>query len=125
MSPQASLRPPTAQAQTRACPAPRRWLVVEPMPAPALPFAPQDRVVHAHFDHLGPPLMARVLPDIVLAPLIAPRWDILDLAARLSDVGYTGLLVARSRPLPSTALVLHEIRGLFPELAVMIHSTPG
>lgn len=108
-------------------PAARRWLVVEPIPVVAgkLPYLPTDIVVHARFEMVGPKLLGRIRPEFVLAPLITPTWDILDLAAILSKASFSGLLLARTRALPDIDMVLSEIRGLFPDLEVRIQIVPG
>jgi hypothetical protein len=95
----------------------RRWLIVEPLPRgarSATVFAAGDLVVHMRYEHLEAGLLARIAPCTVLAPLIAPGWDILDLATRLERLGWRGVLVAQSRPLPCADLVLGEIQSLFP-----------
>jgi hypothetical protein len=97
----------------------RRVLVVGAV-RPALHGAASgdDLVVHTQLRHLSRALLDEVRPDAVVAPLITPEWDVLDLAAQLSALGYTGPLVVRSRPLPRADLVLGELQGLFPNLAL-------
>lgn len=77
-----------------------------------------DLVVHTQLRHLSRALLDEVRPDAVVAPLITPDWDVLDLAAQLSGLGYSGPLVVRSRPLPRADLVLGELQGLFPSLTL-------
>jgi hypothetical protein len=115
------------RVRTRTIPAPDaaprlRWLVIEPLgpPRPALPTGPEHLVVHGRIEHLSAALLARLAPDRILAPLIAPGWDILDLAARLDQLGWHGRLVARTVPLPRADLVLAEIRALHPGLDVTL-----
>lgn len=58
-------------------------------------------------------LLSRVRPDVVLAPLVCPGHDILDLARLLDKVGYTGPLRAYSPPLPNVALVCSEVKQIW------------
>lgn len=50
-------------------------------------------------------------PDAVLAPLLAPDFDILDVTERLARLGFRGLLLISVPPLPDPGTVLAEIRG--------------
>lgn len=90
-----------------------------------VPFTTWDRVVHAQFENVGLQLLNSFDPEIVLAPLIAPRWDVMDLAALLTEARFGGLLLARSRGLPSVDMVLGEIRDMFPDIEVRIQIVPG
>ena len=121
------LRSSVAAQDPESQPVARRWLVVEPLPSAGMkmPYAPWDRVVHAQFEYIGPDLLANLDPEIVLAPLITPGWDILDLAAILTEAGFAGTLLARCRALPSIDMVQAEIRDVFPGLEVRIQIVPG
>lgn len=55
--------------------------------------------------------MAAIRPDLVLAPLLDPGFDILDVAGRLAVFGYRGRLRAVAGPLPNPAAVVAEVRG--------------
>jgi len=97
----------------------RRVLVVGPMRR--VFWAGQDRndlVVHTRMRHLTRELLDRVRPDTIVAPLMTPRWDVLDLAEVLTDMGYSGPMVMQSPPLPRADLVLGELQALFPELSL-------
>jgi hypothetical protein len=97
----------------------RRVLVVGPVRAGThVSQINQDLVIHTQYRHLTRPLLDRVRPDAVLAPLMTPEWDVLDLASTLSDLGYSGPLVLQSQPLPRADLVLGELQGLFPDLSM-------
>ncbi|WP_284163326.1 hypothetical protein [Frigidibacter sp. SD6-1] len=50
-------------------------------------------------------------PDAVLAPLLAPDFDILDVAERLTRLGFRGILLISTPRLPNPGTVLAEIRG--------------
>jgi hypothetical protein len=121
------LRSTAAASDSASLSAPRRWLVVEPLPTMGVkvPFTTWDRVVHAQFENVGLQLLNSFDPEIVLAPLIAPRWDVMDLAALLTEARFGGLLLARSRGLPSVDMVLGEIRDMFPDIEVRIQIVPG
>lgn len=95
----------------------RRILVVDP--SQALPRALRGvqgaTITITQIALLDMALVARVRPDVVLAPLFSSNHDILDLARLLDRVGYRGPLRAYSAPLPNTALVCAEVRQIWGE----------
>lgn len=60
--------------------------------------------------------LALDLPDVVLSPLVAERFDCFDVAAQLSEAGFSGRYRAAAGPLPDPGLVLREVRAQFPAL---------
>lgn len=73
-------------------------------------------VTLVQFRALDARLLARVGPDVVLAPLFSTEFDITDLAERLEVLGYRGALRAFTRPLPEPRVVLAEVRIGWPKL---------
>lgn len=49
-------------------------------------------------------------PDVVVSPLLASNFDILDVGSRLTILGFKGKLLAVTPPLPNLQAVLGEIR---------------
>jgi len=86
------------------------------IPVAALPHSAGDKIVFARFDDVGAAMLARIAPDLILAPLMAPEFDILDLARRLTRCGYRGALRAMARQIPNPALVRAELAQLCPDL---------
>lgn len=80
--------------------------------------ADADMLVHADLRHLDAALIRHFRPQLVLSPLIARSWDILDLAERLTLSRYRGAVQVQTRPLPRAALVIAEIEGLYPGLSL-------
>jgi hypothetical protein len=74
-------------------------------------------VVITHRRLLSASMLQTVRPDIVVAPLIAPQWDLVELAAALRGFGYRGTVHALTRPLPRGELIVGELTGLYPDLA--------
>ncbi len=62
------------------------------------------------FHALAPQLLADLRPEVVLSPLLAPDFDILDVADRLIKIGFGGRLVAVTGSLPDAAAVQNEVR---------------
>lgn len=95
----------------------RRVLVIDP--SKALPTALRGvsgtNVTIARFSMIDAALIAQLAPDVVLAPLVSPSHDILDLARVLDAAGYTGPLRAYSPPLPNIALVCAEVKQVWGE----------
>lgn len=77
-----------------------------------------------HPDMLSADLMKDILPDLVVAPLIGPSWDALDVALSLSGAGYDGMLLIVSPPLPRQAAVLREMQALCPTLDIRLMPLP-
>ncbi|MEZ5731166.1 MAG: hypothetical protein R3D97_02430 [Paracoccaceae bacterium] len=63
------------------------------------------------FATLDATVLARIMPDIVYAPLLGRGFDILDVATLLVRLGYRGQLLAVTAPLPNPAAVIAEIRS--------------
>ncbi len=93
----------------------RRILVVDPSQTlpQALRGVQSATITLARMAMIDAALIARVRPDVVLAPLFGPDHDIVDLARLLDQAGYTGPLRAYSPPLPDTALVRAELRQIW------------
>ena len=62
------------------------------------------------FADLDAKRLADVAPDIVLSALLAPDFDVIDLALRLEELDFTGRYRAISDDLPSPGVVVAEIR---------------
>lgn len=90
-----------------------RCLAVEVGPAMLARLTGQagPALVLTRYVTLDASLLARVMPDLVIAPLFGPGFDILDLAQRLMVLGYRGPLRALTRPLPDPGAVIGEVRG--------------
>lgn len=92
--------------------------------AQALPMlSPRPRVqtvVLTHRRLLSAAMLHRVRPEIVVAPLIAPDWDLVDLGADLERLGYRGTVHVLTRPLPREELILGELAALYGGLSFRI-----
>ena len=73
-------------------------------------------VVTAGLADLSAELLAKFKPDCVLAPLFGVECDVMDIAARLTQLGYRGLLLAVSDPLPNPQAIRAEIQAANPDL---------
>ncbi len=62
------------------------------------------------FHTLAPQLLLEQRPEVVLSPLLAPDFDILDVVDRLVRIGFSGRLVAVAGCLPDAGAVQHEVR---------------
>jgi hypothetical protein len=65
---------------------------------------------------LDAPLLQATRPDMVVSALIGDRFDAVDVARRLVELGYEGPYRALSTPLPKPALVRSEVRSAAPGL---------
>ncbi|WP_143593891.1 hypothetical protein [Thioclava sp. F36-7] len=76
------------------------------------------------YDQITAKNLVKLRPELVLAPLLTERFDILDLAKRLEEFGFTGKLRAYSRPLPNIAAIRQEVRAAHPQLDFDIFTLP-
>lgn len=106
----ASLRQDPVRDAARAR---RRVLAVE---VARLGLDQDDLVIHTQLRHVSMQMLAEVRPDLIIGPLIAADWDIVDLCHRISRCGYQGRILALTRPLPRADLVAGEVGALFPNL---------
>ena len=72
---------------------------------------------------IGSIMLQNVDPDAIIAPLITPNWDVVDLGILLEELGYTGTLYALTKPLPRAELVLREVGAVCPRLTVRLLET--
>ena len=70
----------------------------------------------ACFSDLDGPLLQAVHPDMIVSALIGDHFDAVDVARRLSELGYCGPYRALSTPLPRPAIVMSEVRSAAPGL---------
>lgn len=112
--------PGAIRSALRAVPAPvtgRRILAVDAgRHGAALTSRYGDLVIHTLYRHIGRAMLSEVRPNLVVAPLITPAWDLLDLAQQLRAAGYRGEIQALSQQLPRMDLIEAEFSDLFPEL---------
>lgn len=93
-------------------------LLIEATQALSL-LAPQpgvQTVVITHRRLLSAGMLQTVRPDVIVAPLIAPQWDLVELGTALEGFGYRGTVHALTAPLPRGELILGELTALYPSL---------
>lgn len=78
----------------------------------------------ADFSDVTPDLIEALNPEIVVSSVFGRNFDCVDLAQRLSDIGYEGRYRMIGYGMPQPDLVLREIKALFPELRVEM-TTPA
>lgn len=94
-------------------------LLIEASPVLSLlvPRPGAQTVVITHRRLLSVAMLQTVRPDVVVAPLIAPNWDLVDLAGTLEGFGYRGAVHALTKPLPRGELIVSELSALYPALS--------
>ncbi len=75
-----------------------------------------ESIVSVAYSNLTATTIAQVRPDLVLAPLLGPGFDIVDIGVRLEAMGYNARLSAVTVPLPDAVAVAREIRNQFRNL---------
>ena len=75
-----------------------------------------ESIVSVPYFNLTATTIAQMRPDLVLAPLLGPGFDIVDIGVRLEAMGYSARLSAVTVPLPDAVAVACEIRNQFRKL---------
>lgn len=101
----------------------RRILVVDP--PQTLREVKGANITIVRLTTISRELIARLAPDVVLAPLFSPGHDILDLARVLDAAGYRGQLRAWCSPIPNIALVRAEVKQIWGERDFDILEVPA
>jgi hypothetical protein len=68
------------------------------------------------FEGVSAELLSEVRPDLVLSPLMGETFDALDVAQKLSSLGFGGRYRALTNPLPRPEAIIEEVRSLAPGL---------
>ncbi|WP_295535763.1 hypothetical protein [uncultured Thioclava sp.] len=104
----------------------RRMLLVDPVRE--LPIALHGieglSLNVVQFESISSELLADIAPEMVLAPLLSVRFDILDLARLLTDLGYQGAVRAYCAPVPNAKVICTEVKSEFPKLDFHIFEVP-
>lgn len=72
--------------------------------------------VLAPFSALDAGLLVRVRPEVIVAQVIGTDHDVADLAERLADMGFVGVLRSYSRPIPRRDEVAQALAEAFPDI---------
>lgn len=101
-------------------------LVISSVSAPPMPRLVHEGsvLVTARLAELTPELLAQVNPDCVLTPLVGIDCDVLEVAAQLTRLGYRGLLLAVTDPLPNPRAITAEVQAEFPGLRIDLIEIP-
>ena len=78
----------------------------------ALPL--DSHVVFADYRQLTDSFLDETMPDIVLAPLICPSFDCIDVAQLLHELGFSGRLRIVAPRLPDPTIVMRELQLFCP-----------
>lgn len=74
----------------------------------------------AGFGELTAALVRRLRPAMVVAPLVGPDFDAVDVAHLLAAAGFRGRLIVTAPTLPDVELIRQEIKGADGEFEVEI-----
>ena len=67
---------------------------------------------HVHFtelDSLTSELLSEIDPDLILSPLFGGDFDVIDVAQRLTELGYEGRYRAISENMPDSEMIRREV----------------
>jgi len=83
-----------------------------------------DQVRFTELQGLTESTLQVTAPDIVLSPLVGDDFDVLEVAARLSELGYKGRYRVITHKLPNADMIRSEVRDHAPELDFDLLSMP-
>jgi len=69
-----------------------------------------EMVMAANIDKM-PEILATERPDMVISPLIGPKFDAIELAAQLRNAAFRGRLVVICDKLPDASLIRQELEN--------------
>lgn len=101
----------------------RRLLLVEPenfLAAVAREIPHSGAMVLCHYQQLTHPLLQRIAPDCIVAPLFSAAFDIFELLGVLIEANYRAILVIIAPPLPNGSMVLRELRCAASQMTVQL-----
>lgn len=76
----------------------------------------EDSVAFCTFDQMTDDFLRRVNPSVILSPVLARRFDCIDLATLLYRLSYTEKYRAIASNMPNPEIIEREIRSLCPTL---------
>ncbi len=77
---------------------------------------PDGGVAFVSIEEVTEALIALHAPTVVFSPVVARRFDCIDLAMLLSQIGYQGRYRAIAKDLPRPDLIEREVRQAFPNI---------
>ncbi len=77
-----------------------------------------DSTTFASYSDVTPSLVDTLGPEVVVSLVLGSSFDCVDLAEKLSAMGFDGRYCLIAHGLPRPDLILREIRSLFPMLKV-------
>lgn len=75
-----------------------------------------DQVRFTEMQGLTEDILQCAAPDIILSPLVGDDFDVMEVATRLSELGYKGRYRAISQDVPNIDMIRNEVRTHAPEL---------
>ena len=72
----------------------------------------RGRLVSVEFHRLTEELIREFAPNLIISPIVCRTFDCVELAARLSEVGFAGRYVAISKDFPRLDIVRSEVRSI-------------
>jgi hypothetical protein len=78
------------------------------------------RVVAATFAELDERMLAIHEPDVVVSPVVTSRFDCIDIAQALTEIGFRGSYRAVTTGLPNPEIVRREVRALCSGIDFMV-----
>jgi hypothetical protein len=78
--------------------------------------ASDRKMLHVDFHDITPEMIMAIGPHMIISPLLAMKFDCIDLACVLQEAGFQGQYRALSRKIPNPKLVRREIHSICPEV---------
>ena len=76
----------------------------------------ENAIAFCTFEQVDEELLRRLRPTLVLSPVLARRFDCIDLATRLHELGFREKYRAIASNMPNPEIIEREIRSLCPKL---------
>ena len=83
----------------------------------------EDKIAFCQFEDVTDELLRRLTPTLILSPVLARRFDCIDLATRLYQLSYPERYRAISSNMPNPHIIEREIKSLCPTLDFAVIQT--
>ena len=77
---------------------------------------PHDDVRYYELDEVTEDTLNDLTPTIILSPLMGDNFDVLDIAARLNELGFQGQYRAITESIPDREMIRNEVKAHAPDL---------
>lgn len=77
---------------------------------------PKEKLAFVAFEDISEETLEHFSPSVIFSPVLASRFDCIELTLLLRNLGFTGAYRAVAQNMPKPALIEREVSQLYPKL---------